>query len=61
MVRGPQSLQRHRDLAVSHYKHGALPDTFREYCRALGILTEALLKQRNKEEMFQPVWDKTLD
>jgi protein phosphatase len=56
-----QSLRRHHDLAVTHLNHGALPDTFREYCRALGILTEALLKQRNKEEVFQPVWDKSSD
>jgi protein phosphatase len=54
-----ETLRRHQDLAVTHLNRGALPDTFREYCRALGILTEALLKQRNKEEVFQPVWDKS--
>jgi PPM family protein phosphatase len=55
------TLQYHHDQAVTHLNQGALPDTFREYCRALGILTEALLKQHNREEVFQPVWDKTHD
>ena len=30
---------------------------FREYCRAMLPLTRALQKMRNKEEVFQPVWD----
>lgn len=38
---------------------GDLDAVFREYCRALMPLTRALNKQRNKEESFQPVWDKT--
>jgi protein phosphatase len=53
--------QPYHDQALSHQQQGQLPDAFREYCRALVVLTEALLKQRNKEEIFQPVWDKTLD
>jgi len=36
-----------------------LPGAFREYCRAMLPLTRALQKQRHKEEVFQPVWDKT--
>jgi protein phosphatase len=31
---------------------------FREYCRAVRVLAEAFQKQRSKEEVFQPVWDK---
>lgn len=31
---------------------------FREYCRAMLPLTRALQRLRNKEEAFQPVWDK---
>ncbi|MHB1426394.1 MAG: protein phosphatase 2C domain-containing protein [Gemmataceae bacterium] len=38
---------------------GDLADIFREYCRALLPLTRALHKQRNKEESFQPLWDRT--
>jgi protein phosphatase len=46
--------------AESLMQQGAdLADVFREYCRALMPLTRALHKQRNKEESFQPVWDKT--
>jgi protein phosphatase len=32
---------------------------FREYCRAMLPLTRALHDRRQKEEVFQPVWDKT--
>ena len=35
-----------------------LPDAFREYCRAMLPLTRALHERRQKEEVFQPVWDK---
>jgi protein phosphatase len=35
-----------------------LPAAFREYCLAMLPLTRALSKLRNKEEVFQPVWDK---
>jgi protein phosphatase len=31
---------------------------FREYCRAVRLLAEALQRQRRREEVFQPVWDK---
>jgi protein phosphatase len=55
------SFQHYHDQAQTHLSQGQLPDTFREYCRAVTVLTEAFLKQRNKEEMFQPVWDKTVD
>jgi hypothetical protein len=29
---------------------------FREQCRATAVLTEVLRQQRNKEEVFQPLW-----
>jgi hypothetical protein len=32
---------------------------FAEYCRAMLPLTRAFNKQRQKEESFQPVWDRT--
>ncbi|HEY7328554.1 MAG TPA: protein phosphatase 2C domain-containing protein [Gemmataceae bacterium] len=38
---------------------GDLVSAFREYCRALMPLTNALNRQRNKEESFQPLWDRT--
>jgi protein phosphatase len=36
-----------------------LPGAFREFCRAMLPLTRALNERRQKEEVFQPVWDKT--
>jgi protein phosphatase len=51
--------QKHHDLAESLLGRGDVPGAFREYCRAMRTLTEALQKQRNKEESFMPVWDKS--
>ncbi len=53
--------RQHHDRAEQHLNGGELADAFREYCRAIRPLTEALHRQRNKEESFQPVWDKTAD
>jgi protein phosphatase len=53
------AFQTHHDLAETHLGNGELQDAFREYCRSLFILTEALLRQRSKEEVFQPVWDRS--
>jgi serine/threonine protein phosphatase PrpC len=50
--------RKHHDAAERFLNAGELPDAFREYCRAMRPLTEALHRQRNKEEIFQPVWDK---
>jgi protein phosphatase len=50
--------QEHNAAAGELLQKGDLPGAFREYCRALLPLTRALQKQRNKEEVFQPVWDK---
>jgi protein phosphatase len=36
-----------------------IPGAFREYCRAMLPLTRALHERRQKEEVFQPVWDKS--
>jgi protein phosphatase len=51
----------HHDQAERSVREGDLPDAFREYCRAMRPLTEALQRQRSKEEVFQPVWDKRAD
>jgi hypothetical protein len=53
--------RRHHDQAERFLNEGDLPDAFREYCRAMRPLTEALHRQRNKSEVFQPVWDKASD
>jgi hypothetical protein len=37
---------------------GDLTTAFRDYCRAMRPLTDALRQHRNKEEVFQPVWDR---
>jgi protein phosphatase len=50
--------RKHHDLAERYLSDGDLADAFREFCRAMRPLTEALQRQRNKEEVFQPVWDK---
>jgi hypothetical protein len=50
--------QRHADAGDGYRQGGNLPLAFREYCRAMRTLTEALSRQRHKEELFQPVWDK---
>jgi PPM family protein phosphatase len=50
--------KKHHDLAEQHLNEGALTDAFREFCLAMRPLSEALERQRNKEENFQPVWDK---
>jgi hypothetical protein len=48
----------HRTQAETLLAQGDLPGAFREYCRAMMPLSSALNKQRNKEETFQPLWDK---
>jgi protein phosphatase len=49
----------HHQKAESLTRAGDLPGAFREYCRAMRPLTEACHKHRSKEEIFQPVWDKS--
>jgi hypothetical protein len=53
--------RKHHDLAEGFLNQGELPEAFREYCRAMRPLTEALHRHRNKAEVFQPVWDKARD
>jgi PPM family protein phosphatase len=50
--------QGHAGAAGELLQKGDRVGAFREYCRAMLPLTRALQKQRNKEEVFQPVWDK---
>ena len=48
-----------RQAALSQLARSDLPGAFREYCRAMRTITEALQRQRQKEEVFQPIWDKS--
>jgi len=50
--------EQHRVAAEQFLEKKDLPSAYREYCRAMIPLTQALQKQRHKEEVFQPVWDK---
>jgi len=50
--------QAHRLLGENALKEKDLPGAFREYCRSLLPLTDTLERYRNKEEIFQPLWDK---
>lgn len=49
---------RHREQAQSLMAKGDLSHAFREYCLAMRPLAEAVERERHKEEMFQPVWEK---
>ena len=51
--------EEHHEKAEHLVKEGDLPGAFREYCRAMRPLSAALQKHRSKEEVFQPVWDKS--
>jgi hypothetical protein len=53
--------QQHHDLGKTFHGRGEFTNSFREYCRALDVLIDPFLKQRGKEETFQPVWDKAAD
>ena len=53
--------QEHQALAEQAVQAGDLSTAFREFCRAMLPLTRALHKQRHKEEVFQPVWDKEIE
>jgi protein phosphatase len=48
--------QRHQETAETLLQQGNLAESFREYCRSVRLLTEALQRQRPKGEAFQPVW-----
>jgi hypothetical protein len=50
--------QEYRDQGKRLEQEGDLRGAFREDCRAMLMLMEAINKQRNKEESFKPLWDK---
>ena len=49
----------HQAEGAKYLAKGDLSSAFREYCRSMRPLTETLQRQRNKEESFKPVWDRT--
>jgi PPM family protein phosphatase len=53
-----EDFKRHHDQAQQFLKDGALTEAFGEFCLAMRPLSEAVHRQRHKEEKFQPVWDR---
>jgi hypothetical protein len=53
------TFQRHQELGEKLIADNDVSGAFREYCRAMRVLTEAMQRQQNKQEVFQPVWDKS--
>ncbi len=51
--------QQHLAAADALLAQNDIAGAFREYCRAMLPLTRAAHERRQKEEVFQPVWDKT--
>ena len=50
--------QQHIESAERFTSQGNRLDAFREYCRAVHLLADAVQRHRPKGEVFQPVWDK---
>ncbi len=51
--------EEHHERADDLLRSKDLVGAFREYCRAMLPLSQALNKHRKKEEVFQPIWDKS--
>jgi protein phosphatase len=51
--------RRHHALMEKLASQGNIAAAFRECCRAVRPLTDALQRHRQKEEKFKPLWDKT--
>ncbi len=43
-------------LATAHFKHQRFREAFREQCRAMLVLMEAVHRYRGKNEDFKPMW-----
>lgn len=52
------AFQEHVRQGANHFKHHRLRDAFREQCRAMLVLMEAVHRYRGKNEDFKPLWDK---
>ncbi|HEV3258237.1 MAG TPA: protein phosphatase 2C domain-containing protein [Gemmataceae bacterium] len=53
--------KKHQQLAETWLGRSDLKAAFSEYCLAIRPLTDAFQRYRNKEEAFQPLWDKMAD
>lgn len=53
-----EAYEKHLEQAEHLAKQGQMVDSFREYCRAMRCLAEAVRRQRPKGEAFNPVWDR---
>jgi len=54
-----QTSERHHEQAKALADQGDLTAAFREYCRAVRPFTEALQRERLRDDTTQPVWEKT--
>lgn len=52
------AFEEHVRKARSSHDQADFAGAFRDYCRAMRVLTEVLAKQRAKGESFRPIWDK---
>ncbi len=53
-----QASDRHQQQAEQHLKADQLNEAFRETCRGLAVLTDAIQRNRSKTEVFLPLWEK---
>jgi hypothetical protein len=53
--------RRHLQLADQCASGGDMVSAFREKCRAMLLLMEAVHRQRGKSEEFKPLWDRVVD
>jgi PPM family protein phosphatase len=54
-----QTSEHHHEQAKRFADQGDLAAAFREYCRAVRPFTEALQRERLRDDTTQPVWEKT--
>jgi protein phosphatase len=52
------SFRQHEGLAEKHLKSNDVPAAFREYCRAMHVLSETYHRNRTKEDPGPSLWDK---
>jgi hypothetical protein len=54
-----ETFERHHAQAERFLAKGELTPACREYCRAFRPLVEVVHRQRDQEESFQPVWERS--
>jgi protein phosphatase len=53
----PAEYERHFKLGLEHLEKSDLHESFREFCRAMHVLSRSYNAPRNKPELFQPLWE----